>query len=236
MPLKALQHGLRPSYIGMLVSSFEHHVLLLVRPVAWCVQLKLQKLGLHSNTAKSSCRAHKLKHQRAHRELEIASCSQSKPRLCLHGKHVALYRVTSSRPYIQATLFPVHEGARRLCAALNLCRSGTTFPMTPCIKTSPPWNNRMSITRICDSVVTSALGQATQLNAERPFLLAAFTLALLCSRSYTTAPCPSSAAPINCVQLVNLTSMYVHLRPLQPIANTSQGPQSEQPSKKTRSF
>ena len=89
----------------------------------------------------------------------------------------------------------------------------------------------MSITRICDSVVTSALGQATQLNAERPFLLAAFTLALLCSRSYTTAPCPSSAAPINCVQLFNLTSVYVRLRPLRANANTAQGPQNEQPSK-----
>ena len=64
----------------------------------------------------------------------------------------------------------------------------------------------MSITRICDSVATSALGQAAKLNAERPFLLAAFTL---CSRSYATAPCPSSAAPINGVQLFNLTSMYV---------------------------
>ena len=86
----------------------------------------------------------------------------------------------------------------------------------------------MSITRICDSVVTSALGQAAKLNAERPFLLAAFTL---CSRSYATAPCPSSAAPINGVQLFNLRSMYVPLRPLRAVAHTSQCPQREQPSR-----
>ena len=118
------------------------------------------------------------------------------------------------------------------CVRPSICaRSSTAVPVTPSIKSSPPWDKRLSITRICDSVVTSALWQATQLKTERTFLLAAFTLALLCSRSYTTAPCPSSAAPINCVQLFNLTSMYVRLRPLRAVADTSQGPQSEQPSK-----
>ena len=112
------------------------------------------------------------------------------------------------------------------CVRPSICaRSSTAFPVTPCIKTSPPWDKRLSITRICDSVITSALWQPTQLKTERTFLLAAFTLALLCSRNYTTAPCPSSAAPINCVHLFNLTSVYVRLRPLRANANTAQGPQ-----------
>ena len=118
------------------------------------------------------------------------------------------------------------------CVRPSICtRSSTAFPVTPCIKTSPPWDKRLSITRICDSVITSALWQPTQLKTEQTFLLAAFTLALLCSRNYTTAPCPSSAAPINCVHLFNLTSVYVRLRPLRANANTAQGPQNEQPSK-----
>ena len=109
---------------GVYASSFEHHVLLLVRPVCSMVRLAQapetppsQRCVLHSCPAAR----HELKHQRAHRELEVASCGQSKPKLCIHGKHVASYCVASSGPYVEAPLFPVHQGVCRFCAALNLC-------------------------------------------------------------------------------------------------------------------